>query len=149
MLVGGICGAIVLPSLSDKEHKRKKYLFIGLSLAIPGLIGFTFGQSYWALLLSAFALGFFLVSASPISMQFGAEITRPTPEGTSNGLFQLFGQISVVFVYIMEALKTRNGSFTPGMLMAVALLVISLVVITQLKDPVYLQDLESKENPVS
>ena len=137
MLVGGICGAILLPSFSDKQHKRKKFLFIGLSLAIPGLIGLTFAQSFWALALSAFALGFFLTSASPISMQFGAEITQPTPEGTSNGLFQLFGQISVVFVYIMEALRSKNGSFTPGLLLAVMLLGICLLVITRLKDPTY------------
>ncbi len=36
-------------------------------------------------------------------MQYAAEITQPTPEGTSNGLIQLFGQASVIFVYIMEA----------------------------------------------
>ncbi len=135
LLVGGICGAIILPALSDKEHKRKKYLFIGLGMAIPGLVGVTFAQTYWVLLVSAFALGFFLTSASPISMQFGAEITQPTPEGTSNGLFQLSGQISVVFVYIMEALKTRNGAFTPGLLLAVSLLVLCLIVISQIKEP--------------
>ena len=135
LLVGGICGAIILPALSDREHKRKKYLFIGLGMAIPGLIGVTFAQTYWVLLVSAFALGFFLTSASPISMQFGAEITQPTPEGTSNGLFQLSGQISVVFVYIMEALKTRNGAFTPGLLLAVSLLILCLIVISQIKEP--------------
>ena len=135
MLVGGICGAILLPALSDREHKRKKYLFIGLGLAIPGLIGLTFAAGFWSLAISSFALGFFLTSASPISMQFGAEITHPTPEGTSNGLFQLFGQVSVVYVYIMEALQGKDGSFTPGLLLAVALLVICLWVVSRLKDP--------------
>ena len=126
---------ILNDTLSDKEQKRKKYLFIGLSLAIPGLIGLTFAREIWLLLVSTFSLGFFLVSASPISMQFGAEITHPTPEGTSNGLFQLFGQVSVVFVYIMEALQTRSGSFAPGLILAVGLLVICLFVISRLKDP--------------
>ena len=41
---------------------------------------------------SAFVMGFFLVSAMPISMQYAAEVTYPTPEGTSNSLIQLFGQ---------------------------------------------------------
>lgn len=136
LLVGGICGAVLLPALSDKELKRKKYLYIGFGLTIPGLIGITFALSHWLVYLSAFSLGFFLVSASPISMQFGAEVARPTPEGTSNGLFQLSGQVSVVFVYIMEALKTRNGSFTPGLLMAVVLILICLIVISRLQDPV-------------
>ncbi len=137
MLVGGIFGAILLPALSDREQKRKKYLYIGIALTIPGLLGITFGLSHWLVYLSAFTLGFFLTSASPISMQFGAEVARPTPEGTSNGLFQLSGQISVVFVYIMEALKTKSGSFTPGLLLALLLIILCLFVISRLKDPIF------------
>jgi hypothetical protein len=80
-------------------------------------------------------MGFFLVSALPIGMQYAAEITYPTPEGTSNGLIQLFGQAAVVFVYIMEAMKTSDGSFTPSLLLALGLLVLSVGIATQLKDP--------------
>ena len=80
-------------------------------------------------------LGFFLVSALPIGMQYSAEITSPTPEGTSNGLIQLFGQAAVVFVYIMEAMKTSAGSFTPSLLLALALLILSAGLATQMRDP--------------
>ena len=104
-------------------------------LAIPGLIGIAFATSGWLLFLSAFAMGFFLISTSPIGMQYAAEVTQPTPEGTSNGLIQLFGQASVVFVYIMEALKTTDGSFTPALLLGIGLLVISALIVTQMKDP--------------
>ena len=135
MLVGGIVGAIVLPALSDKQHKRKRYLFIGVLLAVPFLIGVTFAKSLPILLLSSFGLGFFLVSASPIAMQFATEITYPTPEGTSNGLLQLFGQASVVFVYLMDAMKTKDGSFTPSLLLAAVLLLVAVGVISFLKDP--------------
>jgi MFS family permease len=137
LLVGGIVGAIILPAFSDKEHKRQKYLVIGLLCAIPGLVGFTFAHSLWLLVVSAFALGFFLVSTSPITMQFGAEITQPTPEGTSNGLFQLFGQASVVFVYIMEAMKDKSGGFTPSLVLSIVLLVLCVLVSLRLKDPVF------------
>jgi hypothetical protein len=51
-------------------------------------------------------------------------------------LIQLFGQASVVFVYIMEAMRTKDGSFTPGLLLAVGLLVVCAMLITQMKDPV-------------
>ena len=136
MLVGGLFGAVIIPPFSDKQHKRKKFLLFGITLAIPGLIGLTFATEFWLLLVSAFALGFFLISTSPIGMQYAAEITQPTPEGTSNGLIQLFGQASVVFVYIMEALKSGDGSFTPALLLAAGLLIVSAAIITQLKDPV-------------
>jgi MFS family permease len=144
MLVGGILGAVAIPPFSDKQHKRQRYLFLGFILAIPGLVGLTFGSSLWLLYVSAFVMGFFLISASPIGMQYAAEITQPTPEGTSNGLIQLFGQASVVFVYIMEALRTKDGSFTPALLLAIGLIVVSVIAITGMKDPDY-----SKLHPVS
>jgi len=137
MLVGGILGAIIIPPFSDKQHKRQRYLLLGTTLAVPGLIGLTFATSYWVLLLSAFSMGFFLISTSPIGMQYAAEITHPTPEGTSSGLIQLFGQASVVFVYIMEAMKSSDESFTPALLLAIALLVVSALVVTRMRDPVF------------
>jgi MFS family permease len=135
LLIGGILGAVIIPPFSDKQRKRQRYLLLGILLSIPGLIGITFATSYWLLLVSAFGLGFFLVSTSPIGMQYAAEVTFPTPEGTSNGLIQLFGQASVIFVYIMEALQTQDGEFTPALLLAIGLLILSALVIMQMKDP--------------
>jgi MFS family permease len=135
MLVGGILGAVAIPPFSDRQHKRQRYLLFGMICALPGLLGLAFATSFGLLVLSAFFLGFFLVSTFPIGMQYAAEITHPTPEGTSNGLIQLFGQASVVFVYIMEALKSADGSFTPALLLASGLLVVSIGLVTRLKDP--------------
>ena len=134
MLVGGILGAVIIPPFSDRQHRRTPFILLGLLLAIPGLIGLTFATSTWLLFLSAFGMGFFLVSTSPIGMQYASEVAQPTPEGTSNGLIQLFGQASVVFVYIMAALQTPNGSFTPALLLAVGLLIVSALLVTQMKD---------------
>ncbi len=136
MVLGGLIGAVVLPALSDKAGKRQLYLMIAFIGAIPGLVGVTFATTPLLLFGSAAVMGFFLVSALPIGMQYSAEITYPTPEGTSNGLIQLFGQGAVVFVYIMEAMKSSDGSFTPSLLLAIGLLALSVLISTQLKDPV-------------
>jgi MFS family permease len=135
MIVGGLVGAVVLPALSDKQQKRQPYLMLAFVGAIPGLLGLTFATSPILLFGSAVVLGFFLTSAMPVGMQYAAEITYPTPEGTSNGLIQLFGQGAVVFVYVMEAMKTKDGSFTPSLLLGVGLLVLSALLVTQMKDP--------------
>lgn len=135
MLIGGLLGAVILPPISDKLHKRKFFMLLGMALAIPGLIGLTFASAYWVLIISAFSLGFFLVSPFPIGLQYAAEVTNPTPEGTSNGLIQLFGQTSVVFVYIMGAMQLADGSFTPSMILAIGLMVVNVLLITQMKDP--------------
>ena len=134
MIVGGVIGAVVIPALSDKQRMRQRYMYVAIIGAIPGMVGLTYATSAWLLFTSAFMMGFFLVSALPIAMQYAAEITYPTPEGTSNGLMQLTGQGAVVFVYIMEALKTADGSFTPALLLAIVLMVISIGLITQMKD---------------
>ncbi|MDK2980648.1 MAG: hypothetical protein PWQ55_995 [Chloroflexota bacterium] len=135
MLVGGVLGAVIIPIFSDKTQKRRPFMLMSLLLAIPGLIGLIYAKSAWLLFASAFEMGFFLVSVNPIGMQYASEVTQPTPEGTSNGLIQLFGQASVVFVYIMEAMKSTDGSFNASLLLAAALLVVCAVLVTQMKDP--------------
>ena len=135
MLGGGLVGAVIMPIFSDKSRRRQPFILLGFALAIPGLIGVTFATSAWLLFFSAFWMGFFLVSANPIGMQYSAEITHPTPEGTSNGLIQLFGQASVIFVTVMDRLKTPDGSFTLSLLLMVGLLVISSGLIVFMKDP--------------
>jgi MFS family permease len=135
MLGGGLIGAVLIPALSDKQHKRQRYIMLGFALSIPFMFGLTYATSLWLLLASAFGLGFFLTSVMPVGMQYAAEITYPTPEGTSNGLIQLCGQAAVVFVFVMEALKTPDGSFTPSLLLAIGLMLIGVLLISRMKDP--------------
>jgi len=136
MLGGGVIGAVVMSALSDRQRKRQRYILLGFGLALPWMFGLTYATKSvsWLLFVSAFFLGFFLVGTMPVGMQYAAEVTQPTPEGTSNGLIQLFGQASVAFVYIMEAMKTKSGAFTPALLLAAALLVVSLGLILGMKD---------------
>ncbi|NTW08692.1 MAG: MFS transporter, partial [Anaerolineaceae bacterium] len=116
-----------------------KFMMIGIVCAIPGLIGVTFAQNYWLLLFSGALVGFFLISVLPIGIQYAAEITYPTPEGTSNGLIQLFGQGAVVFVYIMEALRTPDGAFTRSLLLGVGLMIICAFLISRMRDPEFVE----------
>lgn len=134
IVLGGILGAVVLSYFSDKQRKRRRYLLIGVVMSIPGLLGVAYATSTWLLMVSGFWLGFFLMGISPIGFQYGAEIAHPTPEGTSNGLIQLFGQASAVFAYVMVAMKTSSGAFTPSLLVACGLLVVSLVALIQMKE---------------
>ena len=134
MLVAGVIGAVVLSALSDRQGKRVRFIVIGLLAAIPGLLGVTFATSAIVLYASAAELGFFVVAILPLGMQYAAEVTRPTPEGTSNGLIQLCGQVSVVYVFVMSALRLSNGSFTVSLLLSAALLAVLALVMSRLKD---------------
>lgn len=134
LLFGGIVGAIVIPALSDRFRRRKLFLLVSIVCTLPWLVGVTFATSYWLMAVSMFLLGFFLVSLAPIGYQYAAEITYPAPEGTSNGLLNLAGQASVVFVYAMEALKGADGTFTLSLLILVGLMVVGSFLVTALTE---------------
>ena len=139
LLLGGIVGAIVLPVFSDRFQKRKIFILLGMTLSIPGMIGVIFAGQYWLLMVSMFFLGFFLISLAPIGYQYVAEITHPAPEGTSNGLLNLAGQASVVFIYGMELLKGEDGSFRLSLLVFVGLMVLCIFLILWLKESTMVQ----------
>jgi len=136
MIMGGIIGAVVIPILSDHYRKRTPYLVLALIGAILGLVGITFATSYWLLLVSAFVFGFFLLSAGPVGFQYGAEVTFPTPEGTSNGLLLLMGQISgIIFIFGMDIFKSpETGSMTFPLIVLTGLMVLSLLFCTRLRE---------------
>jgi len=136
MLIGGIAGAIIMPLLSDRSGRRKPFLVLALVGLIPGLVGMTYVTGYGLLLVSGFIFGFFLLSAGPIGFQYGAEITHPAPEGTSNSLLLVMGQVSgIVFILLMDAIKSpATGSMTTSLLALAALTVVAIILAVMLRE---------------
>jgi MFS family permease len=136
MIIGGIIGAFIIPLLSDRYKKRTPFIIIALFGATLGLTGITFATSYWLLLTSGMVLGFFLLSAGPIGFQYGAEITYPASEGTSNGMLLLMGQISgIAFIFGMNSLKSSlTGSMTRSLIVLIGLMVLSILISLRLKE---------------
>ncbi len=98
MILGGIVGAIVLSTLSDKFRKRKIFLLLAVSTSTVFAILFYFIKDFVWLLVIAFFFGFMLISALPIGFTFGAEMTYPVPEETSNGWLMWSGQLSGILL---------------------------------------------------
>ena len=136
MVIGGIVGAVVIPPLSDRRKKRVPFILLALAGAIPGLIGITFATQYWLVLVSAFVLGAFLLASGPLGFQYGAEITYPAPEGTSNGLLLLAGQVSgIAFIVGMDMFKSpATGSMTWPLMALAGLMALALLLATRLKE---------------
>jgi MFS family permease len=136
MIIGGIIGAFILPVLSDKRKKRTPFIIVALVGTTLGLFGIAYATSYALLILSSFCMGFFLLSAGPIGFQYGAELASPAPEGMSNGLLMLMGQLSgVIFIFGMDKMKSSiNGSMAVPLVILLALMVFSLIFSTRLKE---------------
>jgi MFS family permease len=137
MVVGGIVGAVILPSLSDHYHRRVPFIVVALIGGTLGLAGLTFFGSYALLIASALFLGFFLLSAAPIGFQYGAEVTLPAPEGTSYGMLILMGQISgIAFIFAMDSFRTpTTGAMTPSLIALIVLMAASIFLSLRLQEP--------------
>ena len=135
LMVSGIVGCLIVPPLSDKYRKRKLFIVICIIFSGPGLIGLTFANAYWLLLLSGIVLGFFLLSAAPVIFQYAAEVSYPSPEATSQGVLMLSGQISgIIFIFGMDYFRTQSGSMTPFLIFLIALSLINILLSFMLKE---------------
>jgi cyanate permease len=136
MIASGVVGALVLPSLSDRYRKRVPFIVLALALSVAGLAGITFATRYPLLLVGAGLMGFALLSAGPIGFQYGAEVTYPAPEGTTNGLLLLAGQISgILFILAMDQFKVPGtGSMTPSLVVLIGLLAVGALLATKLRE---------------
>jgi MFS family permease len=136
MILGGIIGAVLLPSLSDRYRRRAPFLALAVLGATLGLAGLIYAASYVPLLVSSFVFGFFLLSAGPVGFQYGAEITYPAPEGTSNGLLLLAGQVSgILFILGLDLFKSQDtGSMTMPLLVLAGLMAACLILAIRLKE---------------
>ncbi|HYW85568.1 MAG TPA: MFS transporter [Spirochaetia bacterium] len=135
MLIGGVVGAVVIPLISDSTRRRKPFIILALVGLIPGLVGLTFATTWWLLAVSALVFGLFLLSAGPVGFQYGAEITLPAPEGTSNSMLLVMGQLSgIVFIFAMDALKAPSGSMTSSLVTLIALTVAAVCLALFLKE---------------
>lgn len=136
MIASGVLGSGIIPLLSDKFRNRSRFILIAILCSIPGLIGITYAQGYWMLLISSCIFGFFMLSTAPVGFQYGAEIAHPAPEGTSTGMLMVMGQISgIVFIFGMDLFKSpKTGSMTASMIILIGLMVVNILFAAMLKE---------------
>jgi len=142
MIIGGIFGAVIIPLLSDHYRKRKLFIIISLAGATLSLAGITFATGYPLLMASGAAFGFFLLSSGPIGFQYGAEVTYPVSEGTSNGFLVLMGQVSgIAFIFGMDSFKSaQTGSMTRPLVVLIVLMVLGFLGSLRLNESTFLEN---------
>jgi predicted MFS family arabinose efflux permease len=112
IVIGGMCGAVILSALSDKYHKRRIFMIMAAGMAVPLSLFLQYLSSIVLLGLCGFVFGFFLISAMPVGLTYAVEKSHPVPEATSNGILMLSGQISglpIVFLFNMTAITMLFG----------------------------------------
>jgi MFS family permease len=114
LLAAGIVGSIILPMFSDTIRRRKPIILLGIFGAVPATLCLAMGKGFNFEVICTIVLGFCITGATPVAYQYGAEITHPAPEGTSNGIFAVVVQASGLIIVIMDALKNAfHNSYVP------------------------------------
>lgn len=137
-VVCGIVGAVVLPIISDKMHRRIPFFIIAISLLVPLYLGLTFISQFALIAVICGIAGFSIMGVAPILFQYGSESAYPVSEGTSLGLILLMGQISgASFVFIFEMLIGATHSVILPMLLLVLATIIEVPITMKMKESVY------------
>jgi MFS family permease len=134
LLIGGIVGCVVMSALSDKYKKRKLLLIISIIIATLSLFIITFTADEVLLYLFNFLLGFGILSAGPVALEYAVDLTKPVPEATSNGMLMMMGQIGgIIFILFFEGF-TLGGDYFPALLLEAIFLVVTLILVFFLKE---------------
>ena len=134
LLIGGIVGCVVMSALSDKYQKRKLLLIVSIIIASLSLFIITFTADAILLYLFNFLLGFGILSAGPVALEYAVDLTKPVPEATSNGMLMMVGQIGgIIFILFFEGF-TLGGDYFPALLLESIFLLVTLVLVFFLKE---------------
>lgn len=125
LIIGGMFGFVIFSQVSDRMRKRKPALIISSLASIPFLVMLAFAGDFVTLAIASFLAGLCVMGTIPVTFQYATEICYPAPEGTSQGVFNIFGQISVVGVSLMGWSNAVYGSFAPSLVVSAILMAVA------------------------
>jgi len=112
MILGGIIGSIIMPTLSDKMKILKPIILLNLAVGTSILFFIEVFNGILFLSIAFFVAGFFLMSALPLVLEISSKISSIGMEGRASSLLWFFSQIgSVILIAIVEPIKSITGSY--------------------------------------
>ncbi len=128
LLSGGMMGAVLLPSLSDRWRRRKAFFVFCNLCSIPGVLLLVFNKEVGSVLLNsniialvgAFIVGFCLLSSIPIGSQYAAELGTGISEEIIQAMLLLFSQASGALLLIITL--ASRGQYAGQLLSGLAAL---------------------------
>jgi MFS family permease len=158
MMVAGVVGAIVMPTISDRLRKRKALMLTCALGMLPGMIGLAYCNNYVPLLIASGVFGFFFVGIVPVASQYAAEISHPAPESAAQGMIVLAGQISgTIFITMMalfgnismeafaDATKASGSqSMKPFLVLFAVLALVNILLATLVKESTMIHGADQK-----
>ena len=134
MIIGGILGSLVIPSLSDKYATRKRPLII--CLATSSILWFILSTLYSIeyMAVTLFTLGFFFMSLLPLALELSAESVDKKYVGSANSILWEFSQVGAFILIIVYEVVSGVFGWNSVLYLSSILVLASMFLSTQLKE---------------
>lgn len=133
LIIGGILGSVIIPTISDKTKKIKPFVLMNLAIGTISLYTLGFISTFLLVSIICFIIGFFLMSALPLVLEICSRITGPGLEGRASSLLWFFSQVgSVILIIAFEPVRDLFGSYLYALYLIGILWIISLILFTKI-----------------
>jgi predicted MFS family arabinose efflux permease len=123
LIIGGICGAVVIPALSDAARRRKPFLVLCGAVALVTLYPLCTSAHMPTLSVLAALHGFFFLPALALLLEMCAQLAGATSAGAATSLLLLAGNAGGVAVIVaMPMVNGASLTFERAVVLMVALL---------------------------
>ncbi len=126
LVLGGIFGSIIIPYLSSKYGRRKIFVSIAIIVTIIILLIYMMIPNFIILVLLSLILGFFLLGAFPLIIDWATVITGSKYAGSATAVIWLLGQTGG---FILPLLMGINFLTLPDNTYFVSFLIFAILII--------------------
>ncbi|MGZ4034536.1 MAG: MFS transporter [Bacteroidia bacterium] len=130
LIVGGIVGSVIIPTLSDKFKLRKPFLIMCCLAALLVLYPLCTMSSLTVVYVLGGLMGFFFLPGYALFLAMCEELAGIDKAGAATGLLMLTGNAgAVVTIILMPVVNGEGGSWMNSIYLLFALMIITLVLI--------------------
>ncbi len=130
LIIGGIIGSLIIPTLSDRSKKRKPFLILCCVAALTVLYPLCTMSGLVPLYILGGLMGFFFLPGYALFLAMCEELAGAEKAGAATGLLMLFGNAgAVVTIVLMPVVNGEGGSWMNSVYLLIALMAITLIMI--------------------
>lgn len=134
LIMGGIIGASILPSLADRWGKGKLFLRISCVSAAILIYPLCTQGNMWVLLTLALGLGFLFLPGYALLLSMTEQSSGETHAGEATSLMMLAGNIGgVIVILAMEFVKGSSTTWIDAVYLLIVLMLLSFALTFGLK----------------
>jgi MFS family permease len=141
LIIGGILGSVIIPTLSDKFKVRKPFLALCCLAALVILYPLCTLTTLVPLYILGGLMGFFFLPGYALLLSMCEEMAGNEKAGMATGMLMLAGNAgAVVVIVLMPLVNGENPVWTNALYLMLFLMVITLAMVTMVLKETFVSD---------